>query len=323
MPAPGASRFRAHATWRPATSALGKAASSFRLYLAVEGKAARTVRTYTEAAQWFAAAHLLRETGHADWRKVRRHSVQEWMVWLLEGYSAAYASNQFRALQQFFKWLAAEEEVPGPMAGLRPPRIPDKPVSAFAGQELPRLERACAGRSFQQRRDAAVIAVFAATGMRLSELTGIRYDPDDPRRSGIDLWHPDITVRGKGGKTRVVKIGYDAARGLDRYIRVRARHAQAYRPQLWLRTNNRGPMTASGIYQVIARRGRECSIEVFPHRFRHHFSHTWLYRGGAEGDLMDHTREGASRQPVASGRRHRAVRCHRPGLTAAEAPPRD
>jgi hypothetical protein len=46
-------------------------------------------------------------------------------------------------------------------------------------------------------------------------------------------------------------------------------------------------MTASGIYQVIARRGRECGIEVFPHRFRHHFSHTWLDRGGAEGDLME------------------------------------
>ena len=35
--------------------------SSFRLHLAAEGKAAKTVRTYTEAVQWFAAAHLLRE----------------------------------------------------------------------------------------------------------------------------------------------------------------------------------------------------------------------------------------------------------------------
>ena len=56
---------------------------------------------------------------------------------------------------------------------------------------------------------------------------------------------------------------------------------------LWLGVNDRGPMTASGIYQVIARRGRECGVEVFPHRFRHHFSHTWLDRGGAEGDLME------------------------------------
>jgi integrase/recombinase XerD len=261
--------------------------SSFRLCLAAEGKAARTVRTYTEAVQWFAAAHLLRETGHASWEEVRKQDVQEWIVWLLGRYSHAYASNQFRALQQFFKWLAAEDEIPDPMSGLRPPHVPDKPVPVFAGEELPRLERACAGRSFQQRRDAAMIAVFRATGMRLAELAGIQYGPDDQSHSDVDLWHREITVRGKAGKTRVVKIGYDAARGLDRYLRVRARHAQAYRPQLWLGINNRGPMTASGIYQVIARRGRQCGVEVFPHRFRHHFSHTWLDRGGAEGDLME------------------------------------
>jgi len=46
-------------------------------------------------------------------------------------------------------------------------------------------------------------------------------------------------------------------------------------------------MTASGIYQMIARRGRQCGVDVYPHRFRHHFSHTWLDRGGAEGDLME------------------------------------
>ena len=46
-------------------------------------------------------------------------------------------------------------------------------------------------------------------------------------------------------------------------------------------------MTASGIYQVTVRRGRQCGIEVFPHRFLHHFSHTWLDHGGAEGDLME------------------------------------
>jgi integrase len=212
--------------------------------------------------------------------------VQEWIVWLLGRYSTAYASNQFRALQQFFKWLAAEDEIPDPMAGLRPPHVPEKPVPVFNGDDLARLGRACARRSFGQRRDAAVIAVFRATGMRLSELADIRYDPGDPRRSDLDLWHREITVHGKG-RTRAVKIGHDAARSLDRYIRVRARHAQAYRPQLWLGTGNRGPMTASGIYQVIARRGRECGIEVFPHRFRHHFSHTWLDRGGAEGDLME------------------------------------
>jgi site-specific recombinase XerD len=132
--------------------------SSFGLHLAAEGKAAKTIRTYTEAVQWFAAAHLCGKAGRSGREEVGRQDVQQWMVWLLGRYSAAYASNQFRALQQFFKWLAAEEEIPGPMAGLRPPHVPDQPVPVFAAGDLARLERACAGRSFQQRRDAAVIA---------------------------------------------------------------------------------------------------------------------------------------------------------------------
>jgi site-specific recombinase XerD len=261
--------------------------SSFGLHLAAEGKAAKTVRTYTEAVQWFAADHLLRETGRGHWEEAGQRDVQQWIVRLLERYSDAYASNQFRALQQFFKWLAAEEEIADPMAGMKPPQVPERPVPVFAADELARLERACAGRSFQHRRDAAVIAVFRATGIRLSELAGIRYDAGDPQRSDVELWQREITIHGKGRKTKTVKISHDAARTLGRYIRVRGRHAQACRPQLWLGINNRGPMTASGIYQVIARRGRECGIRVFPHRFRHHFSHTWLDRGGAEGDLME------------------------------------
>jgi len=261
--------------------------SSFRLYLAAEGKAAKTVRTYTEAVAWFAAAHLLKQTGRTGWEEAGKQDVQQWMVWLLGRYSSAYASNQYRALQQFFKWLAAEEEIPDPMDGLRPPHVPDKPVPVFTGEDLSRLERACAGRSFQQRRDAAVIAVFRATGIRLSELAEIRYDPDDPQHSDIDLQLREITVHGKRRKTRTVKIGFGAARSVDRYIRIRARHGQAHRPQLWLGAGSRGPMTASGIYQMIARRGRECGVDVFPHRFRHHFSHTWLDCGGPEGDLME------------------------------------
>jgi hypothetical protein len=48
--------------------------------------------------------------------------------------------------------------------------------------------------------------------------------------------------------------------------------------------NNREPLTAAGIYQMITRRGAQCGVDAYPHRFRHHFSHTWLDRGGPEGD---------------------------------------
>ena len=103
------------------------------------------------------------------------------MAWLLDRYSSAYASNQYRALQQFFKWLAAEDQMPDPMAGLAPPRVPAKLVPVFTPGELSRLEQACAGRTFARRRDTAIIAVLTATGIRLSELAGLQYDPGDPR----------------------------------------------------------------------------------------------------------------------------------------------
>jgi integrase/recombinase XerD len=166
------------------------------------------------------------------------------------------------------------------MAGLQPPRVTEKLIPVFTPAELSRLEQACAGRSFTQRRDTAIIAVFTATGIRLSELAGLRC-------GDVDLWQRELTVRGKGGKDRIVKIGHHAVRSLDRYLRARARHAQAWRPQLWLGAGSREPLTAAGIYQMTARRGRQCGVDVFPHRFRHHFSHTWLDRGGPEGDLME------------------------------------
>jgi hypothetical protein len=66
-------------------------------------------------------------------------------------------------------------------------------------------------------------------------LAGIRYDPGDPQRTDADQWHREITVRGKGRTTRTVKISHDAARALDRYLRVRARH-----------TRHTGPSCGSG-----------------------------------------------------------------------------
>jgi site-specific recombinase XerD len=82
------------------------------------------------------------------------------MVWLLGRYSDSYASNQYRALQQFFRWWSDEEELPDPIARLHPPRAGEKLVPVFTSVELAKLERACRGRTFAQRRDYAIICVF-------------------------------------------------------------------------------------------------------------------------------------------------------------------
>ena len=144
--------------------------------------------------------------------------IQQWIVQLLDRYSSAYASIQFRALRQFFKWRDEEDEFPDPMARLRAPKVTVTAVLVFTSVELSELGKACQGRSFAARRDAAIIAVFTATGIRLSELAGIRYHPGDPARSDLDLHAREIRIRGKGGTARTVRIGHQAARSLDRYL---------------------------------------------------------------------------------------------------------
>ncbi|MFC3998150.1 hypothetical protein ACFOVU_19650 [Nocardiopsis sediminis] len=107
---------------------LGAHIASFELHLHAEKKSDKTVRTYREAAQWMAAAHLLPEPtmvpatggdepaglgcGKDDWADVTRDDIRRWIVWLLDTYSDSYANNQFRALQQFWKWWAQEEDLP-------------------------------------------------------------------------------------------------------------------------------------------------------------------------------------------------------------------
>jgi integrase/recombinase XerD len=81
------------------------------------------VQGYTSAVRWFAAGYLLRQAGKTSWEQVDAQDIQQWTAQLLDRYSSAYASIQFRALRQFFKWRAGEDELPDPMARLRAPKV--------------------------------------------------------------------------------------------------------------------------------------------------------------------------------------------------------
>lgn len=56
--------------------------ASFRLHLAAENKAPGTIRIYTEAPLWFAAAYLLCETDKSTWKQVDAQDVRRWITWL-------------------------------------------------------------------------------------------------------------------------------------------------------------------------------------------------------------------------------------------------
>ena len=99
---------------------------SFDLHLRAEHKSPKTITIYTDAATWFASASLV-PAGLTDWSQVTARHVQQWVSTRLVGYTDQYANNQFRALQQFFKWHATEdpdEPRRNPMANMKPPKIP-------------------------------------------------------------------------------------------------------------------------------------------------------------------------------------------------------
>jgi site-specific recombinase XerD len=258
--------------------------NSHQLELARIGRAERTRLIYAEAAQWFAAEHLL-PSGVTSWEDVTRDHLRSWCAILFSReYSDSYVSHQWRALQAFFKFYAEDEDVPNPMLGMAPPEVADKPVPVFSDDDLARLLGTCKGRDFPDRRDLAIMLMLRDTGIRLAECAGLNL-------TDLDLLAREATVTGKGRKVRTVKYSYDAARAMDRYLRVRETRLAASEtlrpdlPALWV--GRFGRLSANGIYQAVDRRGEQAGVKVNPHRFRHHFSHTWLDRGGAEGDLME------------------------------------
>ena len=88
---------------------------------------------------------------------------------------------------------------------------------------------------------------------------------------------------------RLVPLAMASARALTAYLMARRSHRMAKLPALWLGSRNRGPMTGSGVYQMLDRRAEEAGYDpqaVHPHMFRHTFANDWLADGGSEGDLM-------------------------------------
>lgn len=213
---------------------------------------------------------------------VAREHVEAWLADLLEHYAAASAKAYYDGVRQFFTWCQEEGEVAeatNPMRHVKPPRVIPQPPDVLHEDEIRALLEACEGREFEDRRDAALVWVLYDTGIRLAECAGLTLDDVDlaDRR--------EVRVLGKGRKERTVPLGANAARALGRYLRVRRMNQYADSSALWLGT--RGPMTPSGIRQMLERRGIEAGIgPVSPHRLRHSFAHAWLAGGGEETDLM-------------------------------------
>ncbi len=256
----------------------GTLAQSFRRGLLASNKAPRTIDSYMEAVRLF--DRFLKATGMPTGvGSIRREHVEAFVADILEHFKPATAANKYRSLQQFFRWLLEEGEITeSPMKNMKPPHVPEEPVPILTEDELHRLFKACEGRTSDDRRDNAILSLFLDTGLRRAELAALKV-------SDIDFETSVAIVMGKGRRPRATPFGRKTAVALDRYLRARAGHLLADLPNLWL--GQRGPITNSGIRDIVRKRGDKAGLRgLHPHQLRHQFAHEWLSEGGTEGDLM-------------------------------------
>lgn len=212
---------------------------------------------------------------------VQRRHIEWYLAWMIDTRPASTALNKYKGLQQFFKYLLDEEEIARhPMERIPQPSTPQKLIPILSDEELTALLATCAGKTFLERRDTALIRLLMDTGARLSEITLLDLDDVDIKR---DL----VLMRGKGDKQRSIPFGEKTGQALTRYLRVRAKHKSAAQPALFLPDRGQGRLAPNGVKIMLRRRGNAAGIShMHAHRLRHTLAHEWQLNGGNESDLM-------------------------------------
>jgi site-specific recombinase XerD len=265
-----------------AVGSVRRLTDSFEISLAARNLSPRTVRVYLEAVDLL--ARYLESSGMpTQVSALTREHLEAFLARELERVSPTSVHIRYRALQQFFRFLVEDGEIPvSPMVNMHPPIVPEQPVPVISPQELAALVKACSGTDFASRRDLAIVRMFIDTGVRRRELTDLELDD-------VDLRVRQAVVTGKGRRTRTVAFGHRCAQALDRYLRARERHRDAHLPALWL--GLAGPLTDNGVAQVVRKRAVAAGIDerVNLHRFRHTYAHEQMASGVEGENLMQLT----------------------------------
>ncbi|MFF1877363.1 tyrosine recombinase XerC [Leifsonia sp. NPDC058230] len=261
---------------------LERAIEDYTVHLAVErGYSAQTVRAYRSDLQ--ALAGFARGRDKHTTSDITLDLLRDWL-WTAaqEGRSKATLARRSASARGFTAWLTRTgNEAVDPALRLRSPK-PDKTLprvvnrSQMAGM-LDALAAQAADGEPGAVRDQAVIELLYASGIRVSELTGL--DVDD-----VDLERLTVRVLGKGSKERVVPFGVPARNALVGYIGT-ARRALAVPgsgPALFLGARG-GRLGTRAVYDLVA--GLLVEIPgggpAGPHALRHTAA-THLLDGGAD-----------------------------------------
>lgn len=199
------------------------------------------------------------------------------------GLSPKSIARNISAVKGLHKFLLHERLAPqDPTQNIELPKkgkhLPDVLSVDEVNRVLEAADPAAAAATKFVWRDRAVLETLYATGMRVSELTGLTF-------SNIMEEQQLVRVFGKGSKERLVPIGEFALRWVGEYRRrLRPELAKSGRSGDAVFLNFRGgPLSRVSVWQIVTDYTRRAGIkkEIHPHTFRHSFA-THLLEGGAD-----------------------------------------
>ena len=237
-------------------------------------------RTFTRFCEFVGADKPIEEISSGEIHDFLNHAQKRYRL------GKKTLTNVWIALSSFWSWAERELDIEHIIRKRVPqPRFRRQPVEAFTEDDVRRLLASCDyndswrtkwGRNARTKRptalrDRAIMLTLLDSGLRASELAGLRMSDFDKDRGQLMIRH------GKGDKRRVVYLGDSARKALWKYMTTRV-GVRADDPIFITRTGR--PMDRMNVCHMIERAGKRTGIHAFPHKFRHTFAITFLRNGG-------------------------------------------
>ena len=247
-------------------------------YLSAEKNASQyTLRNYRYEINEF--LEFLKRKHITHWDKVEKEVVRDYLAWLNEEeYAKSSVARRLSELRSFCRFLIREKHLTSnPFDAVSAPKLPQRLPTFLTTEDVKRLLAVPDTSDSQGMRDAAMLELLYASGMRVSELVALNLNDVDNTRA-------QIKVLGKGNKERLVLIGKPATRAVMTYVREGRPKLMGRKVSNAIFLNRFGArLNVRSVQMILVKCARRAGIkgEVTPHTLRHTFA-THLLDGGAD-----------------------------------------
>ncbi len=259
-------------------------------YLALEGKSEKTISAYKlDLEQFYTYIQRYFENGIVTLREITVLNIRDFLRYLNEKPDCNRSlARKSAALNSFFKFCKRSRLIiNNPMDKIKRPKYEVPLPKCFTEEEVRTLLSIPDTSNRFGIRNKAILETLYSSGLRLSELAGIRLQD-------IDLKRGLVRVMGKGNKQRIVPLGSYAIEAINNYLKIRPKFAQEDSPDLLFLTKSGKAFDAKQL-DIILKRYFELVAKAkgySPHSLRHSFATHLLSRGAdlrAIQELLGHS----------------------------------